>query len=48
VVPFAESCVTEKLPWATTPAKHSFPQFPPPEARAELLADYAQNGARPG
>jgi hypothetical protein len=46
-VPFSEACVAEKLPWAVTGAKHSFPQFPPPEDRPTLMADFAANGARP-
>lgn len=45
--PFIETCAAEKLPWAATPAKHSFAQFPPPEARDTLLANFAANGARP-
>lgn len=40
-VPFVESYVSEKLPWATTPAKHSFPQFPAPEQYGPLMAAYA-------
>ena len=39
--PFVESCVTEKLPWATTPAKYSFEKFPPPDQYAKLTAEYA-------
>ncbi|RYD54224.1 MAG: GFA family protein [Sphingomonadales bacterium] len=38
--PFVETYVSEKLPWATTSAKHSFPQFPPMEAFGELIAEY--------
>jgi hypothetical protein len=45
--PFTESCVTEKLPWAVTGTKHSFPQFPPPEDRPSLMAAFAKEGARP-
>jgi len=29
LVPFIETCTNEKLPWATTPAVHSFGAFPP-------------------
>ncbi|MGJ3625792.1 GFA family protein [Sphingomonas sp. MMS24-JH45] len=39
-VPFIETCTGEALPWATTPARHSFPGFPPMEAFGALLADY--------
>lgn len=27
--PFVEVCTDERLPWATTPARHSYPAFPP-------------------
>jgi len=40
-VPFVETYVSEKLPWATIPAKHSFAQFPPMEAFGGLIAEYA-------
>lgn len=38
--PFVESYTSEKLPWAATPAQHSYPQFPPMEAYGSLIADY--------
>lgn len=38
--PFVETYTSEKLPWATTPAKHSYPQFPPMEAYGPLIAEY--------
>ncbi len=41
IAPYAENWVTEKLPWAQTGARHSFPQFPPPDAREDLMRDYA-------
>ena len=41
--PFIETFTSEKLPWATTPAKHSYPGFPPAEAYETLIAEY---GAR--
>jgi hypothetical protein len=47
-VPFVETCTSERLPWATTPAVHSFAKFPPMEAYAELVADFAARGVRPG
>ena len=39
--PYIESYVSEKLPWATTPARHSFEKFPGPEHYGPLLAEYA-------
>ena len=41
VAPFAESWMDEKLPWAQTGARHSYAQFPPPEARDALMTGYA-------
>lgn len=43
--PFIETWTDEALPWATTPARHRYPQFPPPEAFGPLLAEYAANRA---
>lgn len=40
-VPFVESFVSEKLPWATTPARHSFAKFPEPHEYGPLMAEYA-------
>lgn len=39
--PFIETCTSEKLPWVTTPAKHSYPGFPPPEAFEPIIAEFA-------
>jgi hypothetical protein len=39
--PFMETQTAEKLPWATTPAKHSFERFPQPEDFGRLMAEYA-------
>jgi hypothetical protein len=39
--PFAETCVGEKLPWATTGAKYSFDKFPPPDRYEPLMREYA-------
>lgn len=39
--PFIETWTNEKLPWATTPAVHSFAQLPPPERYPELLEAFA-------
>ena len=41
--PFIESCTDEKLPWATTPAVHSFEKFPAPEEYEGLIEEYAKH-----
>ena len=41
-VPFAETYTCEKLPWATTPAKHSFEKFPAEAEFGGLLAAFAE------
>jgi hypothetical protein len=38
--PFVETFTSEKLDWVTTPAVHSYPQFPPFEAYQELVEAY--------
>ena len=43
-VPFIESYTSEALPWATTPAKHSFAQFPAMEEYGPLTAEFAAQG----
>lgn len=45
--PFIESYVSEKLPWATTPASYSFAQFPTMEDYPDLIAAFAKRGKRP-
>jgi hypothetical protein len=45
--PFMETYTSEKLPWATTPAAHSFEKFPPFEAFEGLIAAYAAQAQRP-
>jgi hypothetical protein len=47
VVPFAEFWTQEALPWALTPARHSFATQPAMADFPALLEDYAHNGARP-
>ncbi|MCY1010809.1 GFA family protein [Nannocystis pusilla] len=47
-VPFIETATSEKLPWASTPAKHSFPDLPPPEQYGPLMQEFAARGPRPG
>jgi hypothetical protein len=39
--PFIETYTCEMLPWAKTPAAHSFEKFPPMERFPELMAAYA-------
>lgn len=39
--PFIEVYTDEKLPWASTPARHSYPTFPPDEAYGALIAEFA-------
>lgn len=46
-VPFAEFWTQEKLPWASTPATHSFATQPAIGDFGGLLEAYAQHGARP-
>jgi hypothetical protein len=41
--PFIETCTSEKLPWATTPAVHSYARFPPFDAFAALVKEYADH-----
>ena len=48
VVPFVETCTSEKLPWASSPAVHSYPTFPAMEDYPALVADFAARGVRPG
>ncbi len=40
--PFIETFTSEKLPWATTSAKHSFETYPPFEDYEGLTAEYAE------
>lgn len=44
--PFIETQTAEKLPWATTPAVHSFERFPPMDEYLSLLEAYAARSAR--
>lgn len=46
-VPFVETCTSEALPWATTPARHRFPNIPPPEVFGPIAAEFAASGPRP-
>ncbi|MEE1613209.1 GFA family protein [Microvirga sp. CF3016] len=42
LAPFIETYTSEKLPWATTPAVHSFEKLPPVDRYPELAAEFAQ------
>lgn len=40
--PLIETCVSEKLPWVSLPAAHSFDKFPPMEDFPKLIAEFAE------
>ncbi len=44
--PFVETWTSEKLPWAWTPATHSFEGFPAASEYEELSKQYAQQRSR--
>jgi hypothetical protein len=46
--PFVETWTREKLPWATTPAVHSYETLPPVEHYQQLMAEFAAQSPRPG
>lgn len=46
-VPFIETYTSEALPWARTPAAHSYPRFPELSAYEGLLREFAERAARP-
>ncbi|CAN5179764.1 GFA family protein [soil metagenome] len=41
--PFIDTMASEKLSWVTTPARHSYPEFPPIDAFGDLIAEYARS-----
>jgi hypothetical protein len=45
--PFIETWTSEKLPWATTPAVHSFEKVPAFEEFERLAEEFAQRAAKP-
>jgi hypothetical protein len=45
--PFVETFTGEKLPWAETPARHSFETMPELAAFGPLIHAYAAEGVRP-
>ena len=42
--PFIETMTAEKLPWAETPARHSYAGFPPVEHYERLMEEFAGLG----
>jgi len=42
LIPFIETYTSEALPWARTPAAHSFETFPPRELYPELVEEFAR------
>jgi hypothetical protein len=46
-VPFIEVWTRERLPWASTPAVHSFPTQPELEDYAKLIEAFARQGTGP-
>jgi len=47
VEPFVETYTAEKLPWASTPAKHSFEGVPEMSTYEELVREFSVEGKRP-
>jgi hypothetical protein len=45
--PFIETWTRDKLPWATTPAVHSYEALPPVDDYQALIAEYAARAERP-
>ena len=45
--PFIETYTSEKLPWASTPARHSYAKFPEMQEYEPLMREFAAHGARP-
>jgi hypothetical protein len=45
--PFVELWTSEKLPWATTPAAHSYARDPEMAEFGTLIEAYARHGKRP-
>jgi len=43
---FIETFTTEKLPWATTPAVHSFKRFPAIEDYMKLVDEYRKQAMK--
>jgi len=45
--PFLETYTSEKLPWVTTPAEHSFAQFPEFDDYGRLTQAFAERSVKP-
>ncbi len=45
--PYVETWTSERLPWAATPARHRFETVPDLPDFEPLIAEYAEQGARP-
>lgn len=45
--PWIETCRSEGFPWASTGAKHSFPDIPAGEVFGPLIAEFQEKGPRP-
>jgi len=41
--PFIETWTRTRLPWVTTPARHSYPEFPALEEFATLAAEFSRS-----
>lgn len=48
VEPWIETFTGEALPWVKTGARHSFAAFPAMEDYGSLIAEFAEQGPRPG
>lgn len=46
--PFLETWTAEALPWVKTGAAHSYEAFPPPDAFAPMIAEFAAHGQANG
>jgi hypothetical protein len=44
--PLIETFTRDKLPWASTGARHGYPGFPPMDSYECLIAEYAAIGPR--
>jgi len=44
--PFLETYTSEKLPWVTTPAEHSFAQFPEFDDYGRLTQAFAERSVK--
>jgi hypothetical protein len=47
-IPFVETWTNEKLPWAKTPAVHSYEKVPGLDVYERLVKEYAAQAKKPG